>query len=343
MTESSKKIVNLALQGGGAHGAFTWGVLEQLLIDGRVSFKTISGTSAGSMNAAVFAYGMLKGGPDKAIQLLEQFWRKVSDSGRFGAFAASNTMDQFLGPMKMMASGAFASFDMMSKYFSPYQLNPLGLNPLKDVLLSLIDFEELRSSDAINLHISATDVLKSKLKIFTGHEITIDSVLASACLPQLFQAVVIDGNYYWDGGFMGNPSLFPLTECTATNDIMIVQIDPIFRDAVPRTPETIADRLNEISFNSPLLVELRGLHLINSLVLDGHLKESECGLRKLHLHMVGDEKAMSGLPLESKFNPEWSFLVSLRDAGKAATKKWLSEHFDDLGNKSTLDIDKLVG
>ncbi len=342
MNQGSKKIVNLALQGGGAHGAFTWGVLEQLLLDGRVSFKTISGTSAGSMNGVVFAYGMLKGGADKAIQMLEQFWRKVSDSGRFGAFAASNTMDQFLGPMKMMASGAYAGFDMMSKYFSPYQLNPLGLNPLKDVLLSLIDFDELRKSNAINLHISATDVLKSKLKIFTGAEITVDAVLASACLPQLFQAVVIDGDYYWDGGFMGNPSLFPLTKCDATKDIMIVQIDPIFRDAVPRTPETIADRLNEISFNSPLLVELRGLYLVNTLVKDGHLNEQQCGLRQLHLHMVGDEKAMSGLPLESKFNPEWNFLQSLREAGKAATKKWLRAHFDDLGVKSTLDVDRLV-
>ncbi|MDX1923216.1 MAG: patatin-like phospholipase family protein [Alphaproteobacteria bacterium] len=342
MTHTSKKIVNLALQGGGAHGAFTWGVLEQLLLDGRVAFKTISGTSAGSMNAAVFAYGLLKGGADKTIQLLEMFWRKVSDSGRFGAFAASNTMDQLLGPMKMMASGTYAGFDMMSKYFSPYQLNPLGLNPLKDVLLSLIDFDELRKSSMINLHISATDVLRSKLKIFTGNEITVEAVLASACLPQLFQAVVIDGNYYWDGGFMGNPSLFPLTECDATNDIMIVQIDPIFRDAVPRTSDTIADRLNEISFNSPLLVELRGLRLVNKLLIDGHLNEQLCGLRQLHLHMVGDEKVMSGLPLESKFNPEWNFLLSLREAGKTATKKWLSAHFDDLGVKSTLDIDKLV-
>ncbi|NDE91150.1 MAG: patatin-like phospholipase family protein [Alphaproteobacteria bacterium] len=343
MTNTPSKIINLALQGGGAHGAFTWGVLEQLLLDGRVAFKTISGTSAGSMNAAIFAYGMIKGGRDTTIALMEQFWRRISDSGRFGAFAASNTMDQFLGPMKMMMAGAFTGFDVMSKYFSPYQLNPLGLNPLKDILQSMIDFEALQNSDAINLHISATDVLKSKLKIFTGKEITVDAVLASACLPQLFQAVVIDGNYYWDGGFMGNPSLFPLTECDATKDIMIVQIDPIFRDAVPRTPETIADRLNEISFNSPLLVELRGLHLVNTLVQKGHLDTQTCGLRELHLHMVGDEKVMSGLPLESKFNPEWNFLTRLRDAGKIATKKWLEAHFDDVGHKSTLDIDALVG
>ena len=342
MTQPQKKIINLALQGGGAHGAFTWGALEQLLLDGRVAFKTISGTSAGSMNAVVFAYGMLKGGPEKAIQMLEQFWRKISDSGRFGGFAASNSMDQFLGPMKMMASGAFAGFDVMSKYFSPYQLNPLGLNPLKDILLNMIDFEALRHSDAINLHISATDVLKSKLKIFTGAAVTVDAVLASACLPQLFQAVMIDGNYYWDGGFMGNPSLFPLTECDATKDIMIVQIDPIFRESVPRTPDSIADRLNEISFNSPLLVELRGLHLVNTLMRQGHLTEQQCGLRELHLHMVGDEKVMSALSLESKFNPDWNMLQQLREAGKAATKKWLEKHFDDVGHKSTLDIAALV-
>ena len=342
MKQISKKIINLALQGGGAHGAFTWGVLEQLLLDGRLSFKTISGTSAGSMNAVVFAYGMLKGGPEKAIQLMEQFWRKISDSGRFAGFAASNTMDQFLGPMKMMAAGAFSGFDMISKYFSPYQLNPLGVNPLKDILLSLIDFDALRQSDAINLHISATDVLKSKLKIFTGAHVTVDAVLASACLPQLFQAVNIDGSYYWDGGFMGNPSLFPLTECEATKDILIVQIDPVFRDSVPRTPDSIADRLNEISFNSPLLVELRGLHLINTLMQQGHLNEQSCGLRELHLHMVGDEKIMSGLHLESKFNPEWYMLSQLREAGKNATKKWLEVNFEHVGRKSTLDIEKLV-
>lgn len=343
MTQQQKKIINLALQGGGAHGAFTWGVLEQLLLDGRVAFKTISGTSAGSMNAVVFAYGMLKGGPDKAIQMLEQFWRKISDSGRFGNFSGGNAMDHFMDPMKIMATSAMAGFDMISKYFSPYQLNPLGVNPLKDILQSMIDFDVLRQSDAINLHISATDVLKSKLKIFTGAQVTVDAVLASACLPQLFQAVVIDGNYYWDGGFMGNPSLFPLTECDATKDILIVQIDPVFRDAVPRTPDSIADRLNEISFNSPLLVELRGLHLVNTLMRQGHLNEQSCGLRELHLHMVGDEKVMSALHLESKFNPEWHMLLQLREAGINATKKWLETHFDDVGKKSTLDIEKLVG
>lgn len=343
MTEQKKKIINLALQGGGAHGAFTWGVLEQLLLDGRVAFKTISGTSAGSMNAVVFAYGMLKGGPDKAIKMMEQFWRKVSDSGRFGGFTPPSAIDHFIDPMKIMASSAMAGFDMISKYFSPYQLNPLGVNPLKDILLGMIDFDELRHSDNINLHISATDVLKSKLKIFTGSQVTVDAVLASACLPQLFQSVMIDGNYYWDGGFMGNPSLFPLTECDATKDIMIVQIDPIYRDAVPRTPDSIADRLNEISFNSPLLVELRGMHLINTLMRQGHLNEQFCGLRELHLHMVGDEKIMSTLPLESKFNPDWTMLLQLREAGRSATKKWLDDNFEYVGVKSTLDIQKLVG
>lgn len=342
MQEKHTKIINLALQGGGAHGAFTWGVLEHLLLDGRIGFKTISATSAGSMNAVVMAYGLLKGGPEKAVRLLEQFWRKVSEAGRFGNYA-TNMMDQIFDPMKMMAPGAFAGFDMMSKIFSPYQFNPLGLNPLKDILLGLIDFEALRKSDAINLHISATDVLKSKLKIFTGNEISVDAILASACLPQLFQAIKIGEDYYWDGGFMGNPSLFPLTKCRATHDILIVQIDPIHRAEVPRTAETIADRLNEISFNSPLLVELRGLHLVNALLTGGHLSAEACGLRQLHLHMVGDEAIMSGLALDTKFNPEWDFLKRLHDAGKAAAQLWLAMHFDDLGQRSTLDIARLVG
>lgn len=342
MQQQGTKTINLALQGGGAHGAFTWGVLEALLLDGRLSFKTVSATSAGSMNAVVMAYGLLKGGPQKAVQMLEQFWRSVSDAGRPGSYASS-MMDQLFDPMKMMASGAFAGFDVMSKIFSPYQFNPLGLNPLRDILLRLIDFDALRKSDMLNLHISATDVLKSKLKVFTGQEISVDAVLASACLPQLFQAIKIGEDYYWDGGFMGNPSLFPLTKCRATHDILIVQIDPIHRSEVPRTAETIADRLNEISFNSPLLVELRGLHLVNTLLQGGHLSEEACGLRRLHLHMVGDEGAMSGLALDTKFNPEWDFLLRLHEAGRVAAKAWLERHFDDVGERSTLDIVKLVG
>lgn len=345
------KTINLALQGGGAHGAFTWGVLETLAADERLSFKTISGTSAGAMNGAIFIYGMISGGRKKAIELLERFWRRVSESGRFGIFTGPNMADKFLGPMAGtlagplagMATGAYVGFDMLSKMFSPYQFNPLGVNPLRDILLDLIDFKKLSTTLDYNLHISATDVLDSHLKIFTGPDISVDALLASSCLPQLFQAVEINDRYYWDGGFMGNPTLFPLTECEASNDLVIVRIDPFKRTQLPTTPDAIADRLNEISFNSPLLVELRGLRLINQLLHEGHLSALDSGMRHLHIHMVADDATMASLPLESKFNPDWNFLMGLREAGQKAATAWLASHYHEIGEKSSLDLDELLG
>jgi NTE family protein len=342
MTTPHPKTINLALQGGGAHGAFTWGVLEQFLKDGRVKFHTISGTSAGAMNAAVMISGLIKGGVPEALRALELFWKKVSESGRFGLFAATSATQQYANLMNMFTAGAYAGFDMLSRYFSPYQFNPSGHNPLKDILNGVVDFEALRKSKDYVLHISATDVLNNRLKIFTGHELSVDALLASSCLPQLFQAVEIKGHYYWDGGYMGNPTLFPLANCKAASDILIVQIDPIQRTKLPTSSEDIADRLNEISFNAPLLVELRGLHLINELLLKGHLKEEECGLRHLRLHMVNDEKTMRELPLETKFNPDWHFLNTLRVAGQRAAEHWLSDHYADVGKKSTFDIDQIT-
>lgn len=344
------KTINLALQGGGAHGAFTWGVLETLAADERLSFKTISGTSAGAMNGAVFIYGMISGGRKKAIELLETFWRRVSQSGRFGIFTGSNMAEKLFGPMAGtlagplagMATGAYMGFDMLSKMFSPYQFNPLGVNPLRDILLDIIDFKKLAATLDYNLHISATDVLDSRLKIFTGEEISVDALLASSCLPQLFQAVEINGRYYWDGGFMGNPTLFPLTQCEASNDLLIVRIDPFKRPGLPTTPDGIADRLNEISFNSPLLVELRGLHLINQLLREGHLNALDSGMRHLHIHMVADDSTMAALPLESKFNPDWDFLLTLREAGQKAAKAWLVAHYAAIGETSSLDLGELL-
>jgi len=353
LSKTSKKIVNLALQGGGSHGAFTWGALEGLLEDGRVDFRTISGTSAGSMNAVVLVYGLIVGGAAKATALLEQFWRKVSESGSFGMPSnfgmqnAARTAENLFDPMGlmhggMMAAGAYAGFDMMSKWLSPYQFNPLGVNPLRDILLSVVDFKVFSAATPYNLFVAATDVLQSRLKTFTDTEVTVDAVLASACLPQLFQAVKINDHYYWDGGYMGNPTLFPLTNCPASQDILIFQIDPIARREVPRTPGSIADRINEISFNSPLLVELRGIRLINQLIHAGHLTAEQCGLRELYLHIVSDDAKMATLPLETKFNTDWDFLNGLRQSGYQSAKKWLEENFATLGSKSSIDIDALV-
>jgi NTE family protein len=342
MANSSPKIVNLALQGGGAHGAFTWGVLEALLEDDRLDYRTITSTSAGAMNGAVLATALLKGGRKEAISHLEAFWRRVSESGRFGIFSAPNAMQGMMEKgAARMAANAYIGFEMMSSFFSPYQFNPLAYNPLRGIVEDMVDFPLLQKSQDIRLHVCATDVKRSQIKIFSGKELSVDAVLASACLPQMFQAVEIGGHYYWDGGYMGNPPLFPLTNCKATQDIMIIQIDPIVTDILPQTGEAIADRLNEINFNSPLLIELRGVEAINHLIRKGWLSEAS-GMRELFIHLIGDDAGMGALSLESKFNPEWNFLVDLHDRGYRTGKNWLQNNFDELGARSTAKLDEIL-
>jgi NTE family protein len=330
------------MRGGGAHGAFTWGVLEALLEDGRFDFHTITATSAGAMNGAIFATGLLHGGPKEAINLLESFWHKVSEAGRFGIFSTTNALQQMMGPFGKLATGAYMGLDMLATMFSPYQFNPMGYNPLRDIIAEMVDFPLLQKSKDLVLHVCATEVTKCHLKIFSGKELSTDALLASACLPQLFQAVEIDGNYYWDGGYMGNPPLFPITHSNDSRDILIVQIDPVLNANIPRTGEAIADRLNEISFNSPLLMELRGIENINQLLRDGHLNEKTCGLREFYIHIIGDDEHMADLSLESKFNPEWGFLNGLREAGHRRAQAWIKENFAKIGQRSTAKLGEIL-
>ena len=259
---SGRKIISLALQGGGSHGAFTWGVLDEILADERLEIEAISGTSAGSMNAAVAAYGLEIGGIEQARKLLKQFWVNVAQIGALSPIQPT-LFDRLTGNHNLDYSPAFLGFDFLSRMLSPYQFNPLGLNPLREILLDLIDFERLGRCTRIELYISATNVRTCGLKVFHGHEVTADALLASACLPFMFKAVEIGGDSYWDGGFMGNPTLYPLIHKCRTQDIVIVQINPIFRPDVPMTSSAILDRINEISFNSSLLHELRGLTSIS--------------------------------------------------------------------------------
>ena len=332
-----QKTLNLALQGGGSHGAFTWGVLDRLLEDGRIKIDGICGTSAGAMNAIVCAYGNMQGGPDKARELLQDFWRKVSAAGERFSPLRNSPFDAFFNDTVRNAS--YAMFETVTRALSPYQLNPLNFNPLREVLEDVVKFEELKTCKEMRVFVCATNVRTGKPKVFHNHEVTADAVLASACLPTLFQAVEIDGEHYWDGGFVGNPPIYPLIYETSTNDVLVVHINPFDVPKLPRTAGDIMDRINEISFNSSLVSEMRAIAFVQKLITDGWIKdEFRSQLRDMRMHAIRADQDLAHLGLESKLDPGWKHLGSLRDLGRARAGEWLETNFDALGKRSTIDI-----
>ena len=334
--EVETRVINLALQGGGAHGAFTWGVLDQLLEDGRIGIEGISATSAGAMNAAVCAYGMAIGGPDGARRALERFWVAVSDAAKFSLLQPS-WYDRVQGNWGLPWSPSFLTFDLVTRLFSPYEFNPLNLNPLKEVLESVVDFSVLRSPDApVKLFLSATNVRTGRVKVFEREELCADAVLASACLPFLFQAVEIGGEAYWDGGYMGNPAIFPLIYGCDSRDVVVVHINPLMRPDVPRSARDILNRVNEISFNSSLMREMRAIHFVTSLIDNGRLDSQHA--KRMYVHSISADEVMTQLGASSKLNADRVFLRFLRDAGRRKAEAWLGSSFGDLGQRSTIDI-----
>ena len=328
------KIINMALQGGGAHGAFGWGVMDKFLEDGRVEIEGLSGTSAGSMNAVVYAYGKLKGN-DGARQALHDFWKAISDAGQ--KFAIKK-MPWDIGTAHKENPLQDMMKSMMS-VLSPYQMNPMNYNPLREVLEQQVDFEELERSKLTKLFICATNVRTGKVKIFHTPEVTANVVLASACLPQVFQAVEINGEHYWDGGYMGNPVLYPLFYYTESRDVVILHINPIERPGPPTTSADIANRLNEITFNSSLIKELRSVYFVQQLLDNGWIKdEYRDKLKYVLIHSVRADNAMSDLSSASKMSSDWTFLTMLRDRGRALATEWLQHNFDHLGVRSTVDL-----
>lgn len=322
------KSINLALQGGGAHGAFTWGVLDRLLEEERIVIEGISGTSAGALNAAVMADGFEKGGRDAAKAALHRFWESVSVYGAISPYHMSAGVFGW-SPLALW-------FDILSLMLSPYQVNPFNIDPLRTVLAQTIDFERLRCCAKMKLYISATNVNTNHLRVFTAPELSIDALLASTCLPQLRQAVKIDGEYYWDGGFMGNPVLEPLVRFCKSHDIVIVQINPMYRDGVPCTTPEIQDRTNEITFNASLMRELRSMAVITRLVERGEIKDPR--VERAYFHHIAAEETMCGLTLHSKLDTDWSFLLRLRESGRRQADEWLKNAFVHLGKRSTLDL-----
>ena len=331
--------LNLALQGGGAHGAFTWGVLDRLLSDGRIDIDGIAGTSAGAMNAAVMADGMLEGGVDGARQHLKDFWRAVSRFARVSPVQRT-IFDVVFNNYSLDHSPGYLMFDIMSRFASPYDLNPLNLNPLRDLVAETIDFDRVHEFGNFRLFVAATNVHTGKIKVFRNEEITVDALMASACLPQVFQAVEIDDVPYWDGGFMGNPPLFPLFYDTDTEDTLLVQINPVERRETPRSARDIVNRVNEITFNSTLLRELRTIDFVKRLISDGRLERND--YMDVRMHRIDGGGALAELSASSKLNAEWSFLKHLRDIGRRAAESWLAAHFNDIGTRSTLDLKAMI-
>jgi NTE family protein len=333
-TQAAVKTINLALQGGGAHGAFAWGVLDRFLEDERIAFEGVSATSAGAMNAVVLADGLARGGRDAAREALAAFWARIAEAARFSPLQPL-PVERLMHDHSLSMSPAFFIMDLMTKILSPYQLNPCNFNPLRDIIARSVDFERVRQGP-LKLFLCATNVRTGKVKIFTQNEMCIDRTLASACLPFMFHAVEIEGEHYWDGGYMGNPAIFPLIYDCKSPDVVIVHINPILRDEVPTTAHEIMNRINEISFNSSLMREMRAIAFVSKLIDDGHVKRNH--LRRMLIHAVDAEDYMRELSVTSKLNADWEFLCHLRDVGRAAAGKWLAANFDALCTQSTIDI-----
>lgn len=334
--DTPQKSVSLALQGGGSHGAFTWGVLDVLLEDGRLKLCGISGASAGAMNAVVMAHGFAghpndpQAAREAARQALRQFWCKIAQMGEASKLQRSWAHLWLSG---WRASGAS---------LSPAQLNPLDINPLRELLTSSVDFKRLAAAaarpDMPQIHVCATHVNTGKAEIFSGKRLTEAAVMASACLPMMFRAVEIEGEHYWDGGYSGNPALHPLIYRSPANDIVLIQINPVERNALPSTSDEIIDRVNELTFNASLLAQMRSIDFVNRLIEKGHLPPER--YRTVHLHRIDGGEALEAYPASSKSAPDGKLIEALFELGQQCGQRWLKKHYDDIGIKSSINISK---
>lgn len=335
------KPIALALQGGGSHGAFEWGVLDRLLEEESLEIQAVTAASAGAMNAVCLAQGLLDGGRDGAKSRLERFWKQINRNGGRNVFGDTGAWTSALsgGTDWIKNSPGWRMAETLALSMSPYEFNPLNLNPLHDALEGEIDFKALRARSPIKLYISATAVRTSKAKVFRETELTARHIMASACLPQVFQAVEIDGEPYWDGGFLANPPLWPLFHDDTPDDILLVSLNPFVREETPRTPGEIMDRLNEITFNASLAAELRAIGFVQKLLDEGLLKDNARGrYRRMLVHAITADKALADLSLGSKFDTEWSFLTDLRERGRQAADSWLGDDLTKVGVSSSLDL-----
>ncbi len=324
----AKVKVDLALQGGGSHGAFTWGVLDRLLQEDWIEIAGVSGTSAGAMNAVAIVQGLCEGGSEQARKLLETYWNSVSEAAKFSPVRRS-FVDRFLGRWSLDYSPTYLASEIFGRIWSPYQTNPMSVNPLRDIVANCFDFDVANSPTAVPLFLCATNVRTGRPSIFRKPEITLDAVMASACLPKMFKAVEIDGEAYWDGGYMGNPPLFPLIDETDARDVILVQINPFERSDIPTTAVEIDNRLNEITFNSSLIKELRSVGFLWEII--HHEKLDREAYRDARLHVISAEAELCDLGASSKLNAEEAFLRHLFEIGQKTASDWLDANGEKVG------------
>lgn len=332
---AEKKTINIALQGGGSHGAFAWGVLDRLLEEPNIAVEGVVGTSAGAMNAAVIAYGLTIGGNEGARAKLNEFWRAISESALLSPLQPS-WLDRSQNLGSLDYSPGYQFIGMLSRFFSPYELNPLNHNPLREMLSRVIDFEALRTGGKVKFFTSAANVLTGRLRVFECHEQSVDTVLASACMPFMFQAVKVKGEHYWDGGYMGNPPIFPLIYHCESRDVVLIMINPIVIDKVPTSARAIMNRINSLSFNSSLMREMRAINFVSRLIDDGF--DDEGRLKKMLIHCIDVEEKMRELGESSKLNANWEFLMYLHELGRERGEAFLHAHYDKLGRESSTTI-----
>ena len=332
--KKKRKKIAIALQGGGSHGAFTWGVIDKLLEDGRFEIEGLSGTSAGGMNAVALAQGMIKGGNEGARQEMQRYWEKIASVGQLSPFwrpfnPAQLEFPSMPDPLQMMSG-------LMQHVLSPYQTNPLNMNSLRDMVEEFFDFELLRQAKELQLFLCATHVNTGKLKLFTLNTLDTNRVLASACLPFLFHAVEVDGEAYWDGGFVGNPAIYPLIYACETPDIMVIQLTVMNRKRLPLTAAEIIDRHKEITYNACLMREMRQIDFISDLIDNGIIKEGS--MKRLRMHLVRNEELFTGLDLSSALNSDWNLIQYLFKEGQKTGKKWIEENYDAVGKCQSTNV-----
>lgn len=334
---TDRKKINLALQGGGSHGAFAWGALDRILEDERIAVEGIVGTSAGAMNAVVTAYGLTLDGNEGARRSLKSFWEAVTELGTWSLMQAS-WIDQLLNPGSLDYSPGWILMDTLSRVWSPYQMNPANYHPLRDILSGQIDFERLARSDKVKLFVCASNVFTNRLRVFDLRDISIEAVIASACIPSMFQAVRINGEYFWDGGYIGNPPIFPIIYNCDSADVLLIMVNPIHIEQVPQTAQAILDRINTLSFNSSLMREMRAINFVNHLVERGF--DDNGRLKKMLIHCIDAEDEMSKLGVSSKMNVGREFLGWLFELGRSRADAFLRDHFDKIGKDSSTSIEE---